>query len=955
MERQLDEVKATNNRLSKDNFMKQTKITKVEELLQKAMQENMTLKAREQEAQQLLDEMNEDAEDYELEIQTLKLRLCEQQATMNTLEKTNAVLSKTDENDRVRESLKKLGELEKRYQTVSFAKDELELQLTAANEMMKDSKIQETELIKFQKALRETEEQLADIEIQNSSVTKENSILKENIVRLEDGLKASEIEKDKLRNELKAEQKSKKSGYVRGGLFIGNYVTDSNSKTEGNNNIKFDGPETSTPLSSPPGSIHSRSFEIPARKQRVLKRHYSLDSLNVANFNRGLNGRLSTSLDNLDGDWFKDCDVTPEVMDTSYDSLTGSEFSVTVSDVSGISRKQSLDEVRVKVQEDWETVSDVSSVMTADTCLLTDLETNADQSDSESVKCLKQRFEQVGGKQPSKTTRRRSSSLTRTPSLTTLVEKHEEGTSVSEEVTNLAEATASASKVGGKVSERHAKSSNTKISDLSTKTSDTHTTYTDRSTKTGAAISPVGNVKPYDNDTKYSDMKVSILPAKPSEHKYEVPRLLQNTPNMKLDITSTDENVQVIISDVLVNPGDAELKCKNTEATFESDRIESASVDSGDVKTTSSDIKTIVSDALSSNGDFEPDHGGDLNNGSPNNGSPNNGDPNNLPCSDSKSTAKTVIDDPITTHSQVKQALTDIKSSSISQDIKNSSLLQVSSEINVSETKVHSDKPFLSEVTEQTSYNEPKDIDLVYSENNKDAVLNDAKSEEETVENRRYVSKTDVESSDVKIVSETWKTDDILNHPSQLQSSDQLSQPDTSVLSGEVILLEQSNLSHSSVSDNSRNLEAAIVLTDSNLSSKMPDVRNSKQYEQKLLSVRTDSIQGPDSLQDATDAKKNTLPIINTNAVPSSGVKRNVKDMKSLWEKRDNKNANSREVKNELTKETNVETRLVSPSSSTRSGRTVSPQASNVNDSKDGETPRPAKVSELVSLWNKFN
>ena len=72
--------------------MKQTKITKIEELLQKAMQENSALKAAEQEVQQLMSEMNEDAEDYELEIQSLKLRICDLQATKTTLEKKNSVL-----------------------------------------------------------------------------------------------------------------------------------------------------------------------------------------------------------------------------------------------------------------------------------------------------------------------------------------------------------------------------------------------------------------------------------------------------------------------------------------------------------------------------------------------------------------------------------------------------------------------------------------------------------------------------------------------------------------------------------------------------------------------------------------------------------------------------------------------------------------------------------------------
>ena len=411
--------------------MKQTKIAKIEELLQKAMQENAALKAAEQETQQLVSELNEDAEDYEIEIQTLKLRLCDLQATKITLEKTNSVLSKTSEGDRVRETLKKLGELETEHQAALFEKDELEVKLAEVRDMLEQTKAQGTELQRHQLKLNQAEQQLSDVQTQYSTVTKENIILKENLVRLQDCLRASEIEKDKLKSDLKQARKIKKPGYSRGGLFIGDQGDNAEPK-DSKANMKFRGPQTSTPLTSPRGSAHSRSFERPAPKQRVLKRYYSLDSLNVSKSDRGLNGRLSASLDNLDINSSQEDGVTPEVMDTSYESLNGSEYSLDLSEPGGFSRKfgqrQSVEEVRVRGLEDWETVSDVSSVLTADTLVLTDLDADLDteQSDSESVRCLKLRFEQSGAKQPAKITRRRSSSLTNAPTLTTLVEKHEE-------------------------------------------------------------------------------------------------------------------------------------------------------------------------------------------------------------------------------------------------------------------------------------------------------------------------------------------------------------------------------------------------------------------------------------------------------------------------------------------------------------------------------------------------
>jgi hypothetical protein len=81
-----------------------------------------------------------------------------------------------------------------------------------------------------------------------------------------------------------------------------------------------------------------------------------------------------------------------------------------------------------------------------------------------------------------------------------------------------------------------------------------------------------------------------------------------------------------------------------------------------------------------------------------------------------------------------------------------------------------------------------------------------------------------------------------------------------------------------------------------------------------------------------------------------------VKDMRSLWEKRENKNIDSQKVKFKRTKETNTGARQASPVP-LRSMGTVSSQASDVvNDGGEGsgESPKPAKVSELVGLWNKF-
>ncbi len=618
----MEEIKATNNRLTKDNFMKQTKITKVEELLQKAMQENATLKATEQEAQQLLNEMNEDAEDYELEIQTLKLRICESQAAMCTLEKTNSVLSKTNETERVKESLKKLGELQKNYQSVSFQKDELELQLAEANEILEQSKAQEIELRRHQEILKETENQLSDVEIQYSSITKENSMLKENVVRLEDSLKVLETEKDKLKSELKQALKCKKPGYSRGGLFIGNQASTTGQKSESKANMKFSGPQTSTPLTSPRGSVHSRSFEIPAPKQRVLKRHNSLDSFNLANSKRGLSGRLSTSLENLGGDWSRDYDVTPEEMNTSYDSLTGSEYSVDPSEVRAFSRRldsgQSLEEIRVGASEDWEAVSDVSSAVTADTQILTDLDLDldVDQSDTESVKALKQRFELAGAKQPSKL-RRRSSSLTRTTSLTTLVEKHEEAASGAEIAARGSKIGASGSESVRSDSDENTRSSNeqsdqetsVKFSDISTKIAydytDENTEFQDRLANHPDVIQETSDGKNYLIDDKANASERDTTT--PSDHDTKSSTFSQNEPDVEIkEIESKEENREMIVSETLSSPSDEEAKSRNVEMTFDSSYNESVpSMNTDGPNTTSCDKEMIVSETLSSPSDEE--------------------------------------------------------------------------------------------------------------------------------------------------------------------------------------------------------------------------------------------------------------------------------------------------------------------------------------------------------------
>lgn len=810
--------------------MKQTKITKIEELLQKAMQENSALKAAEQEAQQVMSEMNEDAEDYELEIQTLKLRVCDLQATKTALEKKNSVLNKTDESDRVRESLRKLGELEKEYQTVSFAKDELQVQLAEMKDILEQSKAQRTVLQRHQ---QQTEQQLSDVEIQCASVIKENLTLKENIVRLEDNLRASEIEKDELKSEVKLAQKIKKRGYSRGGLFIGNQDDNSELKPEGKANMKFRGPQTSTPLTSPRGTVHSKSFERPAPKQRALKRYYSLDSLNASKSNRDLNGRLSTSLENLGIDWSREDDVTPEVMDTSFDSLNGSEYSVDLSEAGGVSRKlgkqQSSEEVRVKGLEDWETLSEVSSVVTADTFVLTDLDNDIDteQGDTESVRSLKQRFEQPGVKQPAKITRRRSSSLTSAPTLTTLVEKHEEATSNSEEAKTVSEMAPSTSDIAATISD-----SLTKPSDVCT-------------------IPPGNDARPSDAETGRTagyatssdgDPKVSVFPSN-----REI-----------LDIASKEAYLEVLAS-----PHDVEPKNNIAKSMRGNDSINLSGKDG------SCGTETILSDTLSSPDDFEP-----------------NSDKVEISLDGFLGTevrASMVHDKQITRDPVAKSPSTDIESQSISQ---------------------------------KTPQSEGKSIEW-------------------------QVKPDATKSSDVKMASEVTNC---LPQPDKSRPTDVLVPVDSPpVTYNPPMIAEAENIvigsDPPSITDSTPNIA---------------DGANPKANENKFSSVKTDT--GQSLVRSPTVTKKSKLLVVNPDTVENSDVKVKVKDMRSLWEKRENRRSNSQKVQFRK-EETNVGGKKASPFVS-RSLKTASSQASGVGNNGDessGETPKLAKVSDLVSLWSNFN
>ena len=799
--------------------MKQTKITKIEELLQKAMQENSTLKASEQEAQQLMSEMNEDAEDYELEIQSLKLRICDLQATKTTLEKKNSVLNKTNESDRVRESFRKLGELEKEYQTALLGKEALEVQLAEVKGMLEQSKAQGIELQRHRQKLTQAEQQLSDVEIQCGSITKENLILKENIVRLEDSLKASEIEKEKLKGELKQAQKIKKPGYSRGGLFIGNQGDNSEMKPEGKANMKFRCPQTSTPLTSPRGSVHSRSFESSAPKHHVLKRYYSLDSLNVSKSSRGLNGRLSTSLENLGIDWSREDDVTPEVMDTSYESLNGSENSVDLSEAGGFSRKlgkrQAYEDVRVRGQEEWETVSDVSSVVTADTLALTDLDADIDteQNDTESVKNLKQRFEQPGVKQPAKITRRRSSSLTSAPTLTTLVEKHEETMSNSERA-SVSEVAPDCTILPG---------NDVRPSDADTERTAEHTTNSD------------------------DDPKVSVFPSK--------------------GIASKEDNTGAAHVEVFSSPDDVEPK-NNIAESMLGNHINFSSKDS------SCDTETIPPDILLSPDDFEP-----------------NSDKVEISLDGflgPEAPASMVCDKQLTQDFEIKSASTDIESQSISRKFSESNGKSIECQFKPDATK-SSNVPIAFEGTNgltQSDKSRPADVLVPL-----DPSVPSAAS---VGHNPPVIS----DAEDIVIGSDT-----------------------------------------PSITDNTPNV------TDGTIS---------EPNEKKLSSLKTDTGQSSD--HSPTVTKKSKLIVVNSDPVESSDVKVKVKDMKSLWEKRENRRSNGQKVQYNRKDETNLGEKNASPVA-LRSVKAASSQASGVGDNGDessGETPKLAKVSDLVSLWNNF-
>ena len=788
----MEEIKATNNRLTKDNFMKQTKITKVEELLQKAMQENMMLKATEQEAQQLLTEMNEDAEDYELEIQTLKVRICEQQAALHTLEKTNSVLSKTNESERVQESLKKLGGLQKDYQIVMFEKDELELQLAEANEMLGQSKTQEVELESYQRRLKETEVRLSNVEIQYSSSTKENSVLKENIVRLEDSLRVLETEKDKLKSELKQAQKYKKPGYSRGGLFIGNQAAD--PKPESKVSMKFAGPQTSTPLTSPRGSIHSRSLEIPAPKKHVLKRHYSLDSFNLANSNRGASARLSTSLENLGGDWSRDYDITPEEMDTSYDSFTDSEYSVDPSEVRTFLKKpdngQSLEELRVETSEDWETVSNISSVVTADTQTPThqDPDIDVDQSDTESVKELKQRFEQAGVKQPTKL-RRRSSSLTRTTSLTTLVEKHEEAASGPEVGTSCSKIARSGFDEDGKETPLNDDTNRSDVktgkkisSDLCDDKINHHhenIQFQDRPAKNS-----IVNLETPDygkNDLNDDEVKTSCYDT-------EFSSFVQNIPDVEImESKSKDKIPETSVHETLSSPGEREVKSRNMESMTGIGYIESTRINSDDPKTTSRDKEAVVSDPFLS----------------PDNVTPNKSSDElmlvNLLDTDRKTGDITTCDIPVTPPFEVKAASTDIKGQSFPEDLCNSPLPDgfspTFSEFEIFETSADN---VLRQAEEANDHVVSDDINSPYCQENIDSVrpLNTTYGalNSEEIKKEFSVPKTEsVVDFDIKIeTSVTSKTDNVLTQKSTSEALELSVAPHVSVPPDRLVLSDAS-------------------------------------------------------------------------------------------------------------------------------------------------------------------
>ena len=439
IEKRLEELRASNAKLKKDCYMKQTKVAKLEELLQKAIQETEQfgeMKKIFRDTQEELNERNEEIEECEVEIQTLKLRICELEASKTTLEKSNAVLKQSNESERVEDSLKKLSELENVYQHTSLAKETLEARLTEAKSLLAETEAQAKLLPQLHRELQQSQQELSDVEFDRSLVSKENMALKEKLVKLEDELSVVESEKASLAEELKKAQSPRKTGYSRGGLFIRNPEAEFNSfRPEVTGNLPG-GFQTSTPLTSPRiVAALSSSFEVVKSKPK-LTRKYSLDS---AIMNNALNGRVSTSFENLTLDRYWVAPRTSnghsrpglasETTNMSFDSLVESEVS-SDSNVSGTIEKHSpIDSGKSsRSVEDWETVSDVSSAAwTVNESVLTDVEgePEADQSDTASVK---QRFE-TSVKTPPKPApkpARRSSNLSRSPSLTTLIEKHEE-------------------------------------------------------------------------------------------------------------------------------------------------------------------------------------------------------------------------------------------------------------------------------------------------------------------------------------------------------------------------------------------------------------------------------------------------------------------------------------------------------------------------------------------------
>ena len=438
IEKRLEELRASNAKLKKDCCMKQTKVSKLEELLQKAIQEAEQfgeMKKIFRDTQEELNERNEDIDECEVEIQTLKLRICELEASKTTLEKSNAVLKQPNESERVEDSLKKLSELENVYRHTSLAKETLETQLKEAKGLLAETEAQAKLLPQLHRELQQSQQELSDVEFDRALVSKENMALKEKLVKLEDKLSVVESEKAGLAEELKKAQSPRRTGYSRGGLFIRNPEAEFNSFRPEVTGDPPGGFQTSTPLTSPRIATGlSSSFEVVKSKPK-LTRMYSLDSACMNSALRTVNGRVGTSLENLTLDrywvaprtsnWHSRPSLASETTDMSFDGLIGSEVS-SDSNVSGTIEKHSPIDggTSSRSVEDWETFSDVSSAAwTVNESVLTDVEgePEADQSDTASVK---QHFE-TSVKTPPKPAPK-PARKSRSPSLTTLVEKHEE-------------------------------------------------------------------------------------------------------------------------------------------------------------------------------------------------------------------------------------------------------------------------------------------------------------------------------------------------------------------------------------------------------------------------------------------------------------------------------------------------------------------------------------------------